>query len=205
MTVSSKIVLVFITVLSITSFFSIISSLEDNVLKLSSESTQSVLMEEHSLLRKKGLIAIARTTFGDNPYFWNSFAVIGLDYLPPLPLEYKLFTPILSFHYLIADKELQAFSTGGGIRHYCLPLQSVLGYNIFYDFKSIPFDNFYQIGLGLEFLRVLNCISLLEVRANLYLPLNKRFKRKTKYHYPPDAFIAIGTNVIYNPSSPPGL
>lgn len=199
MAASFDFLLLYMTILFITSFLSTVSGLEDSSLKLPLQCTQPTLIEEPLSIRKKGLLATAGTIFGANPYFCNSFAIVQLDYLPSLPLECDLFSPILAFRYLITDKKDQAFSIGSSTRYYSLPLQSILGFNLFYDFKSTPCNRFYQIGLGFEYLRFLNCISLLEVRANLYLPLNKRFIVRAKYHYSPDEFIVIGTNTIYNP------
>ncbi|MGL4348960.1 MAG: hypothetical protein ACRCSV_05890 [Chlamydiales bacterium] len=175
------------------------ASIENNESKLLLQSTQPVvLIKKFFPARKKGLTGSFGTIFGNNPYFCNSFAFAQLDYLPPLPMQCDLFSPILSFRYLISDKKDQGFSIGGGTRYYSAPLCSVLGFNVFYDFKSMPCNHFYQIGFGFECLRFLNCISLLELRANVYLPLNKRYLVQGKYRYYPEEFIAIGTNTFYN-------
>lgn len=155
-------------------------------------------IERSSFSYKRGLIGNFGVIIGNNPYFCNSFAFAEIDYLPPLPISCDSFSSLFSFRYLFADKKAQGFSIGGSTRFYNEPLCSVLGLNLFYDFKSIPCNHFYQMGVGFEYLRFLNCISLLEMRANIYFPLNKRFKVRAEYRYYPEEFIAIGTNTFYN-------
>lgn len=173
---------------------------EDSYLEHSLQSTEPDLIIRQSIhLRKKGWVASLGTILGDNPYFCNSFLFTQLEYLPSLPMQYDSFSPMLSFRYLIADKKSQGFSIGGGTRFYVVPLYSVLGFNLFYDFKSITCTHFYQIGLGFEYLRFVNCVPLLELRTNFYLPLNKRFIVQATYCYYPEEFIATGKNTFYNP------
>lgn len=172
---------------------------EDCCLESPLKSIEPVLVKKQPILnRKKGLIANIGSISGGNPYFCNSVIFTQLDYLPSLPMQCDSFSSMLSFRYLLADKKTQGFSIGGGTRYYSIPFYGVLGFNLFYDFKSIPCIHFYQIGIGFEYLRFLNRTSLLELRFNFYLPLNKRFVVQAKYYYP-EEFIAIGKNKFYNP------
>lgn len=178
-------------------FLSVIENKEPELsLVRSKYSTTDIEIKKICIIPRREWLATARTILGHNPYFCNSFAILGIDYLQPLSTD--LISSVLSFQYLISDTKNQAFSIGGGAR-YSSSLCSTLGFNLFYDWKYTPLHRFYQIGLGVEYLRFINCTSLLELRANLYLPVNKHFLAQKKYIYYPEEFLAVGTNNINNP------
>lgn len=173
---------------------------EENCLELPLESLQPVLLIRKPVAsQKKEWVASAGTIFGHNPYFCNTFAFTQLSYIPVLPMQCDLFCPLISFRYLLADKKEYGFSIGGGGRYYSVPLCAIVGFNLFYDFRSIPCNHYYEIGLGWEYLHFLSSISLLEVRTNVYFPLNRHFIVKAKYCYYPEKYIAIGTNKFCSP------
>lgn len=144
--------------------------------------TQPTLQTETNIypirFREKSLIATAGGIFGNNPYFSDSFALAKLDYLPNLPLYLQSATPIAELKYLIANGDEYAVSFGGGFRYYLPLIRSVTGSNIFCDVKHINCKTFYQIAAGIE------CLSFLELRANIYIPINKHFITKNTYDYP---------------------
>lgn len=139
--------------------------------------------------REKSLIATAGGIFGDNPYFCDSFAIARLDYLPSLPIAPHSATPLVELKYLIANADEYAISFGSGFRNYFFPIRSVIGSSIFCDIKHVNCETFYQIAAGLE------CLSFLELRANVYVPLTKRFVIKATYDYP-GGYQVKGKNII---------
>lgn len=128
--------------------------------------------------RQKALIATAGGIFGDNPYFCDSFALAELHYLPTLPITPHSATPLVALKYFISNGDAYAASLGAGFRNYFSPIRSVCGSNIFCDMKHVNCETFYQLGAGVE------CLSFLELRANVYVPLTKRFFIRATYNYP---------------------
>lgn len=128
--------------------------------------------------RKQSLIATAAGIFGDNPYFCDSFAIAKLAYIPTLPIYSQSATPLAELKYLIANVDEYAVSFGGGFRNYSPLIRSVIGCNIFCDIKHVNCETFYQIAGGVE------CLSFLELRANVYIPITKRLITKNTYYYP---------------------
>lgn len=139
--------------------------------------------------REKSLIATAGGVFGYNPYFCDSFALASLNYLPSLPTAPHSATPLVELKYLIANADEYAISFGGGVRNYFSLLRSVIGSNIFCDIKHVSYETFYQLAAGLE------CLSFLELRANVYIPITKRFVIKATYDYP-GGYQVKGKNII---------
>lgn len=152
---------------------------------LSSAIAQPMLQTEESTypifpirLREQSLIASAQGIFGNNPYFFDSFAIAKLAYLPTLPVYSQTATPLAEVKYLIANGKEYAVSFGGGFRYYLPLIRSVIGSNIFCDVKHSNSETFYQVAAGIE------CLSFLELRANVYIPITKRFITKNTYDYP---------------------
>lgn len=142
-------------------------------------------------IQEKSLIATAGGIFGYNPYFCDSFAIAQLDYLPTLPIHPHPFIPLAELRYLISNTDAYAISLGVGFRNYFSPIRSTLGGNVFYDIKHTDCATFYQMGLGLE------CLSFLEIRANVYLPITKHVVIRAAYNYP-GGYQVIGKNMISN-------
>lgn len=147
--------------------------------------TETPIYPIHNIVREKSLIATAGGIFGNNPYFCDSFAIAKLAYLPTLPIYSQSPTPISELKYLIANGDEYAISFGGGYRYYLPLIKSVTGSNIFCDVKHIHCKTFYQIAAGIE------CLSFLELRANIYIPITKRFILKKRYDYPGDYQVKI--------------
>lgn len=149
---------------------------------LSSAIVQPTLQAEENIysinVRENSLIATAGAIFGDNPYFCDSFAIAKLAYLPTLPVYSQSATPIAELKYLISNGDEYAVSFGGGFRYYLSPIRSVIGSNIFCDIKHINCETFYQIATGIE------CLSFLELRANVFIPITKRFITNNTFYYP---------------------
>lgn len=145
--------------------------------------TQTTLQTETNIypiniVREKSLIATAEGIFGDNPYFCDSFAIAKLAYLPTLSVYPQSVAPIAELKYLIANGDEYAVSFGGGFRYYLPLIRSVTGSNIFCDMKHSNCETFYQIAAGIE------CLSFLELRANVYIPITKHFITKNTFDYP---------------------
>lgn len=139
--------------------------------------------------RQKALFATAGGIFGGNPYFCDSFALAELYYLPTLPATPHSASPLLSLKYFISNGDAYATSLGAGFRNYFSPIRCVCGSNIFCDMKHINCETFYQLGAGVE------CLSFLELRANVYIPLTKRFFIRSTYDYP-GGYQVRGTKIV---------
>lgn len=139
--------------------------------------------------REKALIATAGGIFGDNPYFCDSFALTELHYLPTLPTTPHSAVPLVALKYFISNGNAYATSLGAGFRNYFSPIRSVCGSNIFWDMKHVNYETFYQLGAGVE------CLSFLELRANVYVPLTKRFFIRATYDYP-GGYQVKGTRIL---------
>lgn len=149
---------------------------------LSSAIVQPALQTEENIysinVRKNSLIATAGSIFRKNSYFCNSFAIANLADLPTLPVYSQAAAPIAKLKYLISNRDRYAVSFVGGFRYYLSPIRTVIGSNIFCDIKHINCETFYQIATGIE------CLSFLELRANIFIPITKGFITNNTFYYP---------------------
>lgn len=116
----------------------------------------------------------------------HAYSFAGITWYPDLHFgNYHTFVEATGYR-LSTGK--WAASGGIGVRRWNPSLFSVIGINLFYDFRTGQFGNYNQIGLGLEWLT-----PWADVRVNGYLPVgpNCRCRLQSLTFYPKGGFWAM--------------
>lgn len=100
---------------------------------------------------------------GDGIGYGQSFTT--LEFMTPIRGDLVWDNLFADCRFLIRNDATVGANLGIGYRHYSLAQNRIWGVNVFYDYRQTDFNDFKQLGVGLESLG-----ALIDFRANAYIP-----------------------------------